>query len=697
MGLEALQNLPTDNSTSRLNVVVNTIGVLLGITFMACWAATEYAAYKLACQPALGTPIVTWGWFKLYSPFDFFVWMIEYGHVQGTESAFNGGEWIIFSLHFLVIPAIWLSMRQYKKINAKSDLHGSAHWATPKEVRRTGLLDKAGGCYVGAWPNPETKRQQYLTQNGPEHIIALAPTRSGKGVGLVLPTMLSWRESVVMFDIKGEGWNLTSGWRRQIGQRVLKFEPANPDGSSVCFNPLEEIRLRTDYEVSDAQNLAQIIVDPDGKGLDDHWAKTGHDLLTGAILHIMYVYPVKTLAGLVNFFCDPERTMDQVAEAMLNTEHDPTGARGWIDMATGLPTKTNPDVAKSARSFLNKAENEKSGVQSTALSFLGVYRDPIIARNTAVSEFRIDDLMNNEKPVSLYIVITPNDMARLRPLLRLLINQIIRLSTKKMSFKNGRSVAGYKHRLLMMLDEFPTLKKLDQVEQALAFAAGYGIKFYLIVQDLSQLYAAYGQYESITGNCHVCISYATNNKLTSEWISKLCGVMTIHRTVMNVSGNRLNPVKMHAMESVQETQRPLILPDEVRRLPGPIKEGADGTGSIKEAGDMLVIVSGASPIYGKQILYFKDPTFSRRSLVPPPDTSDRIYDRTEDKKNIPIPPAQPPASENPASETDANREEYTEEQIAAMNAEAEDNDEGMAEDIEAFEVVSQGNEAKSDD
>lgn len=687
MSLEKLQKLPTQNQPNAAGVLMQTVFVLLGITILACWTATQYAAWKLAFQPALGEPVIAFQTWKLYLPFDFFVWMIKFGHVEGTDAAFTGGEWILASLHFLFVPAIWLAVARAKKYGGKSDLHGSAKWAEGEDIYNATLLrrpltalqrlahsiidvDKlpswmdwlkqrmgakpkgAAGCYVGAWVDPDTGEYHYLTHDGPEHILAFAPTRSGKGVGLVLPTLLSWPHSAVIHDIKGEAWALTAGYRKAKGHKVLKFEPANEDGSSVRFNPLEEIRIGTMREVADAQNIAQMIVDPDGKGMEDHWAKTGHELLSAAIIHILYASRNKTLRGLVSFFCDPSMTIEQVAESMLNTEHDPTGKYQWEDPITGKLTKVHPVVAESARSFLNKSENERSGVQSTAMSFLSLYRDPIVAMNTAVSEFRVNDLMNSDTPVSLYIVVPPNDKGRLRPLIRLVLNQIFRQTTEKMDFADGRSVAGYKHRLLMMLDEFPALGKLELVEESLAFVAGYGIKCFLITQDLTQLYKAYTKDESILSNCHIRVAYAPNKVETAELLSKYCGVMTVNKQQRSYSGSRLNPFLMHVMAAEQETQRPLLTPDECLRLPAAVKT-PDGK-SILEPGDMLVLPAGSNPIYGKQILYFKDPVFDGRSKIRAPRESDRL--RVRDKapaRPVPCDPALAAVQvERPKSELD---------------------------------------------
>lgn len=365
----------------------------------------------------------------------------------------------------------------------------------------------------------------YLRHNGPEHVLAYAPTRSGKGVGLVLPTLLSWAESVVCLDIKGENWALTAGWRQQhAGNRVLRFAPADAEGS-VKFNPLAEIRLGTEHEVGDVQNIAMMIVDPDGRGLNDHWAKTGHSLIVGATLHCLYMAKSEqrtaTIVDIAHFLANPEMTISDSLNSMLTTQHK--------------DGKVHPEVAHCAREMLNKAENELSGVVSTAMSFLTIYRDPIVAQNTSMSEFKIADLMNFDQPVSLYIITPPSDKDRLKPLVRLLINQIVRSLTRTLHYEHGRPIKGYKHRLLLLLDEFPSLGKLDIFQESLAYIAGYGIKAYLITQDIAQLHREYGKDESIVSNCHIRIAYAPNKAETAEMLSRVLGTTTINKKSVSVT------------------------------------------------------------------------------------------------------------------------------------------------------------------
>ena len=230
--------------------------------------------------------------------------------------------------------------------------------------------------------------------------------------------------------------------------------------------------------------------------------------------------------------------------------------------------------------------------------------------------------MNNEKPVSLYLVVRPSDADRLRPLIRLVITQIVRRLTEKMEFKDGRSVAHYKHRMLLLIDEFASLKRLSVMEEALAFMAGYGLKAYLIVQDLQQITAAYGREEGLVGNCHIRIAYAPNKIETAELLSRMSGQKTVIRKQTTVSGKRFGYVLGQVSESMQEVQRPLITADEAMRLPAAVKDSND---QIVEPGHMLIFVAGHAPIYGRQILYFRDPTFQARAKVSAPKVSDHTY------------------------------------------------------------------------
>jgi type IV secretion system protein VirD4 len=417
--------------------------------------------------------------------------------------------------------------------------------------------------------------------------MAFAPTRSGKGVGLVVPTLLSWTGSAVVHDIKAENWQLTAGWR-SLFSHCLLFDPT--DLRSARYNPLLEIR-RGPNEVRDAQNVADILVDPEG-ALErrNHWEKTSHSLLVGAILHVLHAEEVKTLARVAGFLSDPQRDLAATLRVMMTTNH----------LGTPECPQVHPVVASAARELLNKSENERSGVLSTAMSFLALYRDPIVSEVTSRCDWRIADLVEAERPVSLYLVVPPSDISRTKPLMRLVLNQIGRRLTEKLE---GQGTQARRHKLLLMLDEFPALGRLDFFETGLAFMAGYGIRAFLVAQSLNQVEKAYGEHNSILDNCHVRVAFATNDERTARRISDALGTATEQRAMRNYAGHRLAPWLAHVMVSRQETARPLLTTGEVMQLP---------------PSDALVMVSGMAPIRARKLRYYEDRAFRAR-LAPPPE------------------------------------------------------------------------------
>jgi type IV secretion system protein VirD4 len=541
------------------------------IVLGAVWGATEWTAAALAYQPELGPP-----WFRLlgypaYPPPAFFWWWFSYDAY--APHIFVHGAWIAASGGFAAI-AVAIAMSVWRAREAKTaHTYGSARWASWREVRAARLLGD-DGVVLGRLGI------HYLRHDGPEHVLCFAPTRSGKGVGLVVPSLLTWPDSAIVHDIKGENWTLTAGFRATFG-RVLLFDPTNP--ASAAYNPLLEVR-RGEWEVRDVQNVADVLVDPEGSlERRNHWEKTSHSLLVGAILHVLYAGPDKTLAGVAAFLSDPSRTIEQTLAAMMATAH--LGEAG-----------VHPVVASAARELLNKSDNERSGVLSTAMSFLGLYRDPVVARVTRACHWRIADLVEDARPVTLYLVVPPSDISRTKPLIRLILNQIGRRLTEDLQAKARR------HRVLLMLDEFPALGRLDFFESALAFMAGYGLKSFLIAQSLNQIEKAYGQNNAILDNCHVRISFATNDERTAKRVSDALGAATEMRAMKNYAGNRLSPWLGHLMVSRSETARQLLTPGEVMQLP---------------PDDEIVMMSGVHPVRAKKARYYEDRRLAER-IIPPP-------------------------------------------------------------------------------
>ena len=547
------------------------IAIVFTIVLVMTWAATQWVAFRLGFQPQLGNPWFELAGWPVYYPPAFFWWWFSFDayapaiFVEGAIIATSGG-------FIAIAAAIFMSIIRAREARNVAT-YGSARWAEDKEIRAAGLLGP-DGVVLGR------HTQDYLRHDGPEHVLCFAPTRSGKGVGLVVPTLLTWPGSCIVHDIKGENWTLTAGFRAKHG-RVLLFDPTNVKSSA--YNPLLEVR-QGEWEVRDVQNIADILVDPEGS-LDkrNHWEKTSHSLLVGAILHVLYAEQDKTLAGVANFLSDPRRPVEATLRAMMDTPH--LGEAG-----------VHPVIASSARELLNKSENERSGVLSTAMSFLGLYRDPVVARVTARCDWRIADLVGSRHPVTLYLVVPPSDINRTKPLIRLILNQIGRRLTEELTS------SGTRHRLLLMLDEFPALGRLDFFESALAFMAGYGLKGFLIAQSLNQIERAYGPNNAILDNCHVRVSFATNDERTAKRVSDALGTATELRDSTNYAGHRLAPWLGHLMVSRQETARPLMTPGEIMQLPPT---------------DEIVMVAGTPPIRATKARYYEDARFKERILTPP--------------------------------------------------------------------------------
>lgn len=625
---------------SRISRPARIVAVLL-ILLISLTAGTQATAWRLGYQEALGAHFN-----YFYAPWKIISWTLNW--YDQNPSLFIGCGSVGVCVAGILL--LFLTMALSRMMDPGTDyLHGSARWADKKDIKRANLFVD-DGVYVGGWEDAKG-RLHYLRHNGSEHILCIAPTRSGKGVCLVIPTLLTWMHSCVITDLKGELWAYTAGWRsKHAGNKVLLFEPAAEKGS-IGWNSMEEIRLGTAYEISDAQNLATMIVDPDGRGLNDHWQKTSQALFVGCILHLLYKAQWDprvdaSLAGVDAMLANPTQSTDDVWKEMKTFGH--------YSGKEEDQNNAHPAVAKSAQDMIDRPEKERGSVLSTAKSYLALFRDPVVATNTRKSGFKIKDIVNTEgQAVSLYIVTQPADKTRLRPLVRILVNMICRVLADKMTFEkteakpfscreriarllHGQSIrpqgasrrakSGNKHKLLMMMDEFPSLGKLEIVQESLAFLAGYGIRFYLICQDLSQLRSeeiGYGKDEAISSNCHIQNAFQPNKLETAEYLSKLTGTTTVVKEQITVSGRRMDAILGNVSRSLQEVSRPLMTPDECMRMPPPEKKGE----LMIKGGSMLLYMAGFPAIFGKQMPWFLDPVFVSRAQIDPPAASETFGER----------------------------------------------------------------------
>ena len=560
------------------------------------------------------------------------------------------------------------------------DWQGGAHWARPEEIGASGLLPpnnwahKAGmklkiaaakankknppsvpknakeaaeeyrqwqerpAIFVGEWYDKKTKKKIWMRDDTDRHFALFAPTRGGKGIGIIIPTCLTWTQSLVVNDPKGELYDNTAGFRKFMGQRIFKFDPICNDGTSARINVLDFVRLKTDFEVADAQNIAKMVCDPQGVGLDtgsdsDHWRKTAYSFLTGVILHLLYKYDAEreaheldnrsristrpNMAGVDDFLSNPasgdEKNPDMALYSeMKNFEHDPMLVRGWYD-AQNRRSATCPEAAKAGQDMASRPDGERGSVLSSVKSYLDLYRDPTIARNTATSDFSFEDLMYAKQAATLYLINNPNNMERVRPLMRLIVNVLMTTFTGSVEFDDeGRQKNKYQNKMLILMDEFTsTLGKMSIFANAISFVAGYGIKVMIVVQDLVQLKATYGESdaEALASNVHTRIMYATNNPSTAQSLSSMLGSETVRQESVSHNGGK---------KSVSESfiARNLLTASDFAALPDT---------------DEVIMVTGNAPIYAKKIKYFEEPFFKSRGKkhFKPPARSDRILSKRD--------------------------------------------------------------------
>jgi type IV secretion system protein VirD4 len=318
---------------------------------------------------------------------------------------------------------------------------------------------------------------------------------------------------------------------------------------------------------------------------------------------VLYSENDKSLAGVRAFLSNPDCSEKETLERMLNVANDIS-----IESSASADQSINTAsiIASGAREMLNKSDAERSGIISSALTFLKLYRDPIMASNTRGHDFSINDLIYHTNPVSLYLGIPPSDIGRTMPFMRLMLQMILSRQTESLDISNQDSK---RRQLLLMLDEFPQFGRLPFFEKTLSYTAGYNIRAYLISQDMQQIYKEYGREQSIVSNCGIRIAYAPNTLETAKHLSESLGAKTLKQNNVNYSGRRFEWLLRNVSITEHEIKRPLLLPDELMRLPQDVS---------------LIFKNGIAPIYGCKIYYYNDKVFYERSKISPPEKSDKL-------------------------------------------------------------------------
>jgi type IV secretion system protein VirD4 len=602
---EFLREKPRDAKGEQLLSLMMKVITFFAI-FIGLWATTQRFCSSVGYDPGwVGEPFYTLRIgnfaYPLYQPFAIFYWVLIY--FKRTEihpylyAAFKIAGYTSLSaiLFYFIVEFIIIK-------NAVNKIFGTARWGNKKDLEKAGLLQKKGGMILGQLAGANVysaydqikdsvilhlkKADDKIIQSGIYNTLLSAPTRSGKGVSSVVPTLLSYPNSVIVLDFKGENFDLTSGFRSKFG-KVYRWEPTGEKGHH--FNPMMEIRPGEDA-YSDANLIADILTTPasgGGNATSEHFQTGAKDFLTGVILHCLCSdWKYKSLPGCRKFLAlsDPTDSNNKkyIYDVMLNSEHgDPIIHQAIVEAATAQR---------------NRPDDEGGSMLSTVNNALAVFADPKIERNTMNSEFYINEFEETTVPISLYLTIQYSDVQRIAPLIRMFVTLFSRRFTGGETSAQKRK---FKVPVLFVLDEFDKLGKMDELEMNMGIHNGFGIHYFLIFQSLNQLTKIYTKDHSFLAHCRNSILYAPGaGELDSaEMISKICGKESINRTNISYSGGRAQVGYSNKNVSSQDQERNLINADEIIKLP---------------LDQFILICQGLPPYLGKKNVYYEDQVFKAR-------------------------------------------------------------------------------------
>ncbi len=502
---------------------------------------------------------------------------------------YNGIKWklslALFAPSFVVVLVYIKNFRQIKTLEfftPKQSVYGSASWATQADIDRAALRAKHG-MLLG------TDSGGYFIADGFQHSMLFAPTGSGKGVGFVIPNLLFWEHSVVVHDIKLENHQLTSGWRSKKGQDVFVWEPSNPDGITHCYNPIDWVSSKPGQMVDDVQKLSNLIM-PE----KDFWNNEARSLFLGVVLYLI------ADDTKIKSFGEVVRTM-RSDDVIYN----------FAVVLDTLGDVIHPVAYMNIASFLQKADKERSGVISTMNSSLELWANPLIDAATATSDFNIMEF--KKKKTTVYVGLTPDNIQRLQRLMQIFYQQATEFLSRKMPDTKEEPYG-----VMFLMDEFPTLGKMDQFKAGIAYFRGYRVRLFLIIQDTQQLKGTYEDagMNSFLSNSTYRITFAANNYETANLISQLCGNKTVEQT----SYNRPRFFDLNLATRTQNTskvQRALLLPQEVIQLP---------------RDEQIVLIESMPPIKSQKIKYYEDKFFTKRLLPPTFVPTQEPYDPDKENK-----------------------------------------------------------------
>jgi type IV secretion system protein VirD4 len=567
------------------------VRLILPLTVLALLAglcvATQDVAAVFHYPREFGGGLVDVGSVRLYPPWAFASWYLKYE--RSYPRPFD--EASLWGLLAAFVP-VMIAIGEARRFRREPPAFGADAWARLGDVKRARLIDSTGaisGRVLGRFGG------RYLTYAGIEHAIIVGASRSGKGAGHVVPTLVAWPQSVFVYDRKGELWHITADHRKKFSH-VFFFAPTDPN--TVRWNPLFEVRKGV-MEIADIQNVVGILVDPLGRKAGDlnFWDQSATDFFTAVILHVLYAEPDarKNLAHVRRLLINIEPTL----HAMMNTHHrhkpDLHAADGLARDDRDKPiAEIHPEVLLGARALDSMDERVKSNVLATCRASLSLWADPLVEYATSWSDFSIGDLVCADAPVSFYINTPQAHADRLAFLVRVFTRQTINSLMESEQFDSRRRRK--RHRLLLLLDEFPKLGALPFLENAMGEMASYGITAHLICQSFNDVFSKYGDKTPLFDNMHITAAFATSEPTSIEKVTRRAGKALELRD--SYSDPRTIFGRAHRSTSQSEQQRYILSEEDVRGL---------------DDRKQFLFVNNTKPILADKIRYYEEPFFKART------------------------------------------------------------------------------------
>src|SRR6266478_5159950 len=503
--------------------------------------------------------------------------IVRYGYYYSSREDVRVRLWVSSAVGLALILTPGLALLLPKR----RSLHGDSSFAKAREIARAGLFAPAGiilGRY-GGWGHFGGR---LLVLGGQTGVALAAQPGAGKGVGVVVPNLLTWRGSVVCTDPKIENFPLTAGFRHAMGQQVYLFNPLSPEGRTARWNPLDYVSDAPGQRISDLQLIAHMFF-PDPPGADPFWAAGGRSLFLGIALYLFDTpsYP---------------RTIGEVLrQGMANDEEG--FAAHWKRVIQGRMSGDHPlsdTCVRALYDVIDLAPPTASSIRKTFTSRLELWANPVLDAATAASDFNLREL--RKKPLSIYLGVMPKDLERLAPLMSLFFQQAIALQTDELPEHNP----ALRHQVLMVMDEFPAFGRIPILTKSSGFLRAFNVRLLLIMQALSQIRDNYGENgaKTLLKTLAARIFFAPKDMEDAAEISNELGFTTVKSKSISQPALNLFASKGHRHRSVStsDQKRALLLPQEVKEI-----------GEHRE----IVLVENVRPIFCKKLCYYRMSMFVR--------------------------------------------------------------------------------------